>query len=83
MSGLDRSGDAQVAIFGAGRIGRIHAGNLARQPGVRLRYVVDPDAAAAQALAVQHGASVGTVDAVFADAGVRAAAAGEGCAVVG
>ena len=72
MSGLDRSGDAQVAIFGAGRIGKIHAGNLVRQPGVRLRYVVDPDAAAAQALAAQHGAGVGTVDGVFADAAVRA-----------
>ena len=72
MSGLDRSGDAQVAIFGAGRIGKIHAGNLVRQPGVRLKYVVDPDAAAAQALAAQHGAGVGTVDGVFADAAVRA-----------
>jgi myo-inositol 2-dehydrogenase/D-chiro-inositol 1-dehydrogenase len=25
-----------VAVFGAGRIGRIHAANLARHPGVRL-----------------------------------------------
>ncbi|CAG1005362.1 myo-inositol 2-dehydrogenase / D-chiro-inositol 1-dehydrogenase [Burkholderiales bacterium] len=61
-----------VAIFGAGRIGKIHAGNLVQQPGVRLRYVVDPDAGAAGALAARHGASVGTVDGVFADAGVRA-----------
>ncbi len=36
-----------VALFGAGRIGTIHAGNVARQPGVRLKYVVDVDAAAA------------------------------------
>jgi myo-inositol 2-dehydrogenase/D-chiro-inositol 1-dehydrogenase len=35
-----------VALFGAGRIGSIHAGNIARQPGVRLTYVVDVDAAA-------------------------------------
>ena len=33
-----------VALFGAGRIGGIHAGNIARQPGVRLKYVVDVDA---------------------------------------
>ena len=59
-----------VAIFGAGRIGRIHAGNLARQPGVRLKYVVDPDAASAQALAAQHGATVTAGDAVFADRSV-------------
>ena len=34
----------EVALFGAGRIGKIHAGNVARQPGVKLRYVVDVDA---------------------------------------
>ncbi|GMU73062.1 MAG: inositol 2-dehydrogenase [Burkholderiales bacterium] len=61
-----------VAIFGAGRIGKIHAGNLVRQPGVRLRCVVDPDAAAARVLAAQHGAEVGTVEDVFGDAAIRA-----------
>jgi len=61
-----------VAIFGAGRIGRIHAGNVVRQGGVRLRYVVDPDQAAAAALAAQHGAQVAQRDAVFADGAVRA-----------
>ena len=37
-----------VAVFGAGRIGRIHAANLAALPGVTLKYVCDPmgDAAA-------------------------------------
>ena len=59
-----------VAIFGAGRIGKIHAGNLVRQAGVRLKYVVDPDAAAAAALAAQHGAAVAQTDAVFADQAV-------------
>jgi myo-inositol 2-dehydrogenase / D-chiro-inositol 1-dehydrogenase len=41
-----------VAIFGAGRIGKIHASNLARQPGVSLKYVVDvfPAAAAGKAI---------------------------------
>ena len=56
-----------IALFGAGRIGTIHAGNLAREPGARLRYVVDPNAAAAQALAARHGAEVATVAQVFAD----------------
>ena len=63
-----------VAIFGAGRIGKIHAGNIVKQPGVRLRYVVDPDAQAAKALAEQHGASVGTIDGVFDDPAIRAVA---------
>ena len=37
----------EVAMFGAGRIGKIHGANLAAQPGVKLRYVVDVSAAAA------------------------------------
>ena len=32
-----------VALFGAGRIGKIHAGNLARESGARLKYVIDPN----------------------------------------
>jgi len=56
-----------VAIFGAGRIGRIHAANLAALPGVKLKYVCDPMAAAASEVARLHGATVSTVDAVFGD----------------
>jgi myo-inositol 2-dehydrogenase/D-chiro-inositol 1-dehydrogenase len=56
-----------VALYGAGRIGKIHAANLVRQPGVRLKYVVDVDAAAATELAQRHGAEVAPVDAPFAD----------------
>lgn len=64
----------EVAIFGAGRIGKIHAGNIVKQPGVRLKFVVDPDAQAAAALASQYDASVGTVEGVFADRAIRAVA---------
>ncbi len=56
-----------VALFGAGRIGRIHAGNLAALPGVQLKYVCDPAATAAADLAGQHGAQVSSVEAAFAD----------------
>ena len=62
----------EVALFGAGRIGTIHAGNVARQPGVRLQYVVDVDRDAAQRLADQYGAQVADADRVFEDANVRA-----------
>ena len=72
MSASGRPDDVQVAIFGAGRIGKIHAGTVAAQPGVKLRYVVDPDAGAAATLAAKHGATVGTVEGVFADAAIRA-----------
>ena len=56
-----------VALFGAGRIGRIHASNLAALPGVSLKAVCDPVAAAASELAGRHGATVSSVEAVFAD----------------
>ena len=62
----------EVALFGAGRIGKIHAGNVANESGARLRYVVDPDADAARTLAALHGARVATVAQVFEDRGVGA-----------
>ena len=65
-----------VALFGAGRIGKIHAGNLVRQPGVRLKYVVDVNAAAAAELAQKYGAQVGSAEQVFGDAGVKAVVIG-------
>jgi len=56
-----------VAIFGAGRIGRIHASNIAALPGVTLARVCDPMGGAAAELAALHGAQVGTPESVFAD----------------
>ena len=59
------------AQFGAGRIGAIHAHNLAGCGG-RLRHVVDIHAPAAEALAERHGARVSTTEAALADAEVGA-----------
>jgi myo-inositol 2-dehydrogenase/D-chiro-inositol 1-dehydrogenase len=56
-----------LALFGAGRIGKIHARNAAAQPGLRLKYVVDPVAEAAEALAAEVGAATATVDQALAD----------------
>jgi len=61
-----------VALFGAGRIGKIHAGNVVRQSGANLKYVVDVDASAAAALAEQHSAQVASADAAFADTSIAA-----------
>ena len=62
-----------VALFGAGRIGRIHAANLAALPGVKLTWVSDPMPQAAQELAGLHGAAVApSIEAVFADPAVDA-----------
>jgi myo-inositol 2-dehydrogenase/D-chiro-inositol 1-dehydrogenase len=66
----------EVALFGAGRIGKIHAGNVARQAGVKLKYVIDVDAAAAKALAGQHGAQVTGAEAALADKAVGAVVIG-------
>ncbi|MBP8272346.1 MAG: Gfo/Idh/MocA family oxidoreductase, partial [Sphaerotilus sp.] len=56
-----------VAVFGAGRIGRIHATNLANLPGVKLQSICDPVGDSASALAQQLGAQVSTIEAVLAD----------------
>jgi myo-inositol 2-dehydrogenase/D-chiro-inositol 1-dehydrogenase len=59
-----------VAIFGAGRIGQIHARNAAAQPELTLKYVVDPDRAAADALARQTASEVVDMDAALGDTSV-------------
>jgi myo-inositol 2-dehydrogenase / D-chiro-inositol 1-dehydrogenase len=61
-----------VALIGAGRIGKIHGGNLARQPGVRLRYICDAVAPAAEELAARLGAMVSDLDLIFSDPGIAA-----------
>lgn len=61
-----------VALFGAGRIGKIHAANLAAQPGARLKYVVDTHQPSAQELAAQYGARVSDIDSALADPEVGA-----------
>lgn len=63
-----------VAVFGAGRIGRIHASNLAALPGVQLKYVCDAMPAAAGDLAQALGAEVSDIDSVLADSSIDAVA---------
>jgi myo-inositol 2-dehydrogenase/D-chiro-inositol 1-dehydrogenase len=51
--------------FGPGRIGSIHAANIAGHPRARLKTIVDPDASAAARLAELYGVGVGsTADAL-------------------
>jgi myo-inositol 2-dehydrogenase/D-chiro-inositol 1-dehydrogenase len=65
-----------VAVFGAGRIGRIHATNVAALPGVTLKFVCDPVADAAASLAQALGAKVSTPEAVLADPSIDAVVIG-------
>jgi myo-inositol 2-dehydrogenase/D-chiro-inositol 1-dehydrogenase len=53
--------------FGAGRIGAIHAANIARHSEARLAAVVDVDADMAARLAGRHGAVVISREAALAD----------------
>ena len=56
------------ALFGAGRIGRIHAANIEAHGAARLKYVVDVDAAAAGRIAEAIGATVTDIKAASATA---------------
>lgn len=60
------------ALFGAGRIGRIHAANISAHAEARLKYVVDVDAGAAAAVAGPAGAVAGETNAVLADPAIDA-----------
>ena len=62
----------QICQFGAGRIGTLHAANVANSPSCVLRYVVDVNAAAAEALAAKHGAQVADAESALADPAVDA-----------
>ena len=44
----------RIAVIGAGRIGKIHSGNVARHPRAQLVAVIDPIEAAAKTLAQEH-----------------------------
>jgi myo-inositol 2-dehydrogenase/D-chiro-inositol 1-dehydrogenase len=60
------------ALFGAGRIGRMHAENLAQRSDARLLYVVDTKPEAARALAEPLGARQAGAEQVFSDPQVHA-----------
>lgn len=69
---MTESDTINVAVFGAGRIGKIHGGNVARHPGVQLRYVVDVHEPSAIALAAQHGAKAVTPEQALVDPAIGA-----------
>ena len=51
----------KFGIIGAGRIGKIHAGNVAARKDCAVAFVADADAGAATSLAQSTGACVGTI----------------------
>src|SRR3546814_18203037 len=61
-----------LARFGAGRIGQIHARNVAATEGARLKYMIDVNEAAAQSLAAAVGAKATDRDTALGDPEVAA-----------
>src|SRR3546814_15148780 len=61
-----------LAQFGAGRIGQIHARNVAATEGARLKYMIDVNEAAAQSLAAAAGAKATDRDTALGDPEVAA-----------
>lgn len=59
-------------LFGAGRIGSVHADNINANPRTTLKYVVDIDAAAAFRLAEKYGAATADVATALADSSIDA-----------
>lgn len=57
----------KVALFGAGRIGKVHAATIARHSGSELVAVTDVMEDAARDLAAEHGARACTPEEIFAD----------------
>lgn len=64
----------RFGLIGAGRIGHIHATNIAANPDCELAYVADVAVDAAHTLAGRVGASVVSVDTMMADPSVDAVA---------
>lgn len=63
----------KIGLFGAGRIGLVHAANIAGHAGAALLYIYDANAAAAESVARKTGAKVApSVQAILKDKSVDA-----------
>ena len=60
-----------LCLFGAGRIGAVHAANVARNNEVNIRYVVDAYEPAAKKMAALYDAQVVSVEQALADSEVH------------
>lgn len=61
----------RFALFGAGFIGNVHAGNIARHPGAELAYVHDVNAEASKRLVERYGgAQVEDPESIWEDSSV-------------
>lgn len=61
-----------IALFGCGRIGKVHAVNIAAHPQTQIKAVIDPYTEGAQQLASQYGAEVMSVEQAMSDPDIHA-----------
>ncbi len=61
-----------IALFGCGRIGKVHAVNIAAHPKTQIKAVIDPYTEGAQQLASQYGAEVMSVEQAMSDPDIHA-----------
>lgn len=67
----------KVALFGSGRIGQVHARNIADHPDLELAWIADPFIDGARTLAAETGAiAVESADEVFANGDLDAVVIG-------
>ena len=64
----------KFGIIGAGRIGKIHGGNVAARSDGQVVFVADADPAAGAALAKATGGKIAEIDAILASKDVDAVA---------
>ncbi len=62
----------QIALFGAGRIGKVHSVNMVAHPETNIACVIDPYEQGAKELAAKVGAEVSTTEAAMTDAAIDA-----------
>jgi hypothetical protein len=65
--GASKEERMKFGIIGAGRIGKIHGGNVAARSDSEVAFVADADPAAGAAWAKATGAKVAEIDAMLAD----------------
>ncbi len=64
----------KFGIIGAGRIGKIHGGNVAARRDCQVSFVADADPAAAEALAAETGAKTTSIEEILGSSQVDAVA---------
>ena len=69
---MSNNHERKIALFGAGRIGQVHARAVKNLDNAHIHYVVDVVAEAAEALASSIGAEIATTEQVFADDSINA-----------